>query len=102
MRFGGLLSATLIAAALMIGGSHAAKATLMNGWNLFSISSCFASRSNGLPYIFVFNTVGDFILITDELTIPTAAKFCADGNGFWVNVTLPMTINAFDFQPGLH
>ena len=101
MRYRGLLSAILVVAALVMGGSHTAKAMLVNGWNFFSISECFASSSNGIPFIFVFNTVGDSILITDPLFIPTAAKFCVDGNGFFVNLTLPRQINAFFFEPGL-
>jgi hypothetical protein len=92
----------LIAATLMIGGSQAANAALANGWNLFRINSCYASKAGAIPYIYVFDAAGDYILILAPEDLAAIALFCANGNAFWVNLTLPSTINAFDFIPGLH
>jgi hypothetical protein len=96
-----LFSAILVAAALVIGGSQNANA-IVNGWNLWHIASCYGGTVNNIQYLYITNTSGESIFLTNEFDIGSAAQFCANGNAFWVNIALPPnTITALYFVPGL-
>jgi hypothetical protein len=98
-----LLSAALAVAAL--GATPApAEAALVNGWNLFRVSYCYAVKAapgTGFALMYVVDISGDFIIVTDEIIIAATAQLCANGNAFWINLSLPDTILAVEFVPGL-
>lgn len=97
------LSAALAVASLGTSPTPA-EAALVNGWNLFRIDYCYAVKGApgaGFSAMYVVDVSGEYIIVTDETIIGTAAILCGDGNAFWINITLPGTINAFEFVPGL-
>jgi hypothetical protein len=101
------IRACLLSVALAVGVLGAtpapAEATLVNGWNLFRVSYCYAVKAPGVGFalMYVVDTSGDFIIVTDEIIIAAAAQLCANGNAFWIDLSLPDTILAVEFVPGL-
>jgi hypothetical protein len=96
------LAAVVVAGALVV--PHAANATIVSGWNVFHSSWYYLGKTPaGVPFIWVNSTEGDRPLSLDPTGVGTdfAAKACADGNGFYVHVTMPSgVVNAFEFVPG--
>ena len=95
-------SLVAVAATLSLSGPDEAKATLVNGWNLIHIQDCYASSVNGIQFINIYSTTGETIPIVNQFDVGTAAKFCADGNAFYVLYQAPSSFQAFAFYPGLH
>jgi hypothetical protein len=94
-----LVSAALAAAALCA-APKPAEATLVNGWNFFRIADCYASSQNGIDFIFAYDARGDFIFTDNPFYIGTTAQFCANGDAFYVNITVGSPrVNAFAFYP---
>jgi hypothetical protein len=100
-----VLLAGLLGAVALVSNPTPADAALANGWNLFHIAWCYASKTtDGRPFLWIVNPSNDVLVVIENPIAPdtvSIAKFCADGNGFYVHLTLPSTINAFEFVPGL-
>ena len=80
------LSAVLLALALLVGGSHRARA-LADGWNVIEVSYCQSGAANGTDSLYIYPKSGGYLFTLDTVLINMIANFCANGNFFYAYLT---------------